>query len=577
MKKNGKKLLIFLILILVIVAVVFTIVKVSNKELKLQSITEADVKYYVLKKDNKFGVIDKNGNIVIEPKYAEVIIPNPTKEVFLYAEDESINNTNYKAIKEDGSQIFTDDDNVQAISINQLTSYVPYEKSVLIYQKGQYFGLMNFDGKKVTDAVYEEISSINYKEGYLKVKKNGSYGVINIEGKTIIKADYDDIYSDGYYNEKTKYSKAGFILRVKTDSGYKYGYANYNGKVLHDTMYNDVNRINDVNDDKNAYVLLSMNGKYSLAKNKKIILNSEFDDIYYDNSSKLLVVQNSNGQGVYNLDGKNIIPIDYDLITIGGDYINASKENNKLVFDLTGNKIETNYYSHNKVSDQYSIIIDNDNNYNITDSSNKELLKDNYVYIEYFTNNLFIATKDTKTGIIDGRGNIIVPIKYATIQKISDTDILEATLAEDNEVDLINTSGSVIKGIKNATVEKYDNYIKMYSDSDVKYFDLTGSETSYKNLFPSNKIFADNKNGKWGFVDATGKVVVNYQYDFVTEQFGNYVGVKKSGKWGVLLTDGKTVLTPSYSFDMNNVRFLSQYYEVRNNLGVPMFSGDVEE
>lgn len=67
MKKNGKKLLIFLILILVIVAVVFTIVKVSNKELKLQSITEADVKYYVLKKDNKFGVIDKNGNIVIEP------------------------------------------------------------------------------------------------------------------------------------------------------------------------------------------------------------------------------------------------------------------------------------------------------------------------------------------------------------------------------------------------------------------------------------------------------------------------------------------------------------------------------
>lgn len=579
MRKNGlKKVILLVILLAVVLGIVIAVVnKNSDKGVALQTITENDVKYYILRVNNKFGVIDKEGNIVVEPKYGDLVIPNPTKDVFLYTEGNEINNKNYKAINGAGNELFGNYDVVEAIQINQLSSYVPYEKTVLKYKKNNLYGLISYTGEKITDAIYEEIQGIDYKEGYLKVKKSGSYGVIDITGKQIIKCEYSDIESDGYFSEKTKYSKSGFILQVKTDNGYKYGYANYKGKVVKDAMFNDISRVNEIDDDKNAYLMISMNGKYSLYKNDKDIFKSEFEDIGYDSSSKLFIVHAQNGQGIFNIQGKNIIPVDYDSISIGGEYINATKGEEKIVFDLNGNKIDAKYVSYSKVSDKYGIIIDENYNYNIVDKNLNKLLKDDYIYIEYFRNDLFIATKNANTGIIDAAGNVVVPIKYGTITKINGTDILAATLLKNNEIDLINAKGSVIKGLENAVLENNDNYIKIYSKTNVKYYDKEGNEVSYKKLYPDNKIYADFKNGKWGFVDSNGNVIVDYKYEMVTEQFGNFVGIKENGKWGVLTVTGTNVIKPTYKLNNENVRFLSQYYEVKNNLGVSIFTGDLKE
>lgn len=579
MRKNGlKKVFLLVILLAVVLGIVFAVVnKNSDKGVALQTINENDVKYYILRVNNKFGVIDKEGNIVVEPKYGDLVIPNPTKDVFLYTEGNEINNKNYKAINGSGNELFGNYDVVEAIQINQLSSYVPYEKTVLKYKKNNLYGLISYTGEKITDAIYEEIQGIDYKEGYLKVKKSGSYGVIDITGKQIIKCEYSNIESDGYFSEKTKYSKSGFILQVKTDNGYKYGYANYKGKVVKDAMFNDISRVNEIDDDKNAYLMISMNGKYSLYKNDKDIFKSEFEDIGYDSSSKLFIVHAQNGQGIFNIQGKNIIPVDYDSISIGGEYINATKGEEKIVFDLNGNKIDAKYVSYSKVSDKYGIIIDENYNYNIVDKNLNKLLKDDYIYIEYFRNDLFIATKNANTGIIDAAGNVVVPIKYGTITKINGTDILAATLLKNNEIDLINAKGSVINGLENAVLENNDNYIKIYSKTNVKYYDKEGNEVSYKKLFPNNKVYADSKNGKWGFVDSNGNVIVDYKYEMVTEQFGNFVGIKENGKWGVLTVTGTNVIKPTYKLNNENVRFLSQYYEVKNNLGVSIFTGDLKE
>ena len=579
MRKNGlKKVFLLVILLAVVLGIVFAVVnKNSDKGVALQTINENDVKYYVLRVNNKFGVIDKEGNVVVEPKYGDLVIPNPTKDVFLYTEGNEINNKNYKAINGSGNELFGNYDVVEAIQINQLSSYVPYEKTVLKYKKNNLYGLISYTGEKITDAIYEEIQGIDYKEGYLKVKKSGSYGVIDITGKQIIKCEYSNIESDGYFSEKTKYLKSGFILQVKTDNGYKYGYANYKGKVVKDAMFNDISRVNEIDDDKNAYLMISMNGKYSLYKNDKDIFKSEFEDIGYDSSSKLFIVHAQNGQGIFNIQGKNIIPVDYDSISIGGEYINATKGEEKIVFDLNGNKIDAKYVSYSKVSDKYGIIIDENYNYNIVDKNLNKLLKDDYIYIEYFRNDLFIATKNANTGIIDAAGNVVVPIKYGTITKINGTDILAATLLKNNEIDLINAKGSVINGLENAVLENNDNYIKIYSKTNVKYYDKEGNEVSYKKLFPNNKVYADSKNGKWGFVDSNGNVIVDYKYEMVTEQFGNFVGIKENGKWGVLTVTGTNVIKPTYKLNNENVRFLSQYYEVKNNLGVSIFTGDLKE
>lgn len=568
-------------IILVAVAIILlgiAIAKVINNkkyEVKLTQIEQNDIKYYVLKKEQKYGVIDNEGSIIVEPTYRNVEIPNPTTDLFICTESDDLANPTWKAINASNEQVLAQY-NISAIQINQLTSYVPYEKNVLKYKDGSLYGIIDLSGKKITEAIYEEISGLDYKEGYLKVKENGLYGIINIKGTTIIKPEYENITADGYYSKDTKYSKAGFILRTKTDNGYKFGYATYNGKVVLEPIYNEVNRITEIEDDKNVYLLSSTNGKYGLTKNEKQIIENEYEDIVYDKTSNLLIVNKDEIKGVYNIEGKIIIPIDYTSITIGGDYINAIKNETRVIFDISGQKLDTDITSHLKVSDNYSIIIDKDNNYNIVDNSNNKLLNDKYVYIEFFKDNLFIATQENRTGVIDANGKIIVPLKYGTVQKIEKVDLLEAAEIENGKIDLIDEKGNIFEGLEDASLEKNDEYIKIYSKDDAKYFKLDGTQVEYKELYPSNSLYAKKQNGKWGFVNSNGNTVVDYIYDMVTEQNGKFAGIKSGELWGVIDENGNVILEPKYSLIYDDVKFLSTYYELKDSLGVPTYCGDYE-
>ena len=63
-------------------------------------------------------------------------------------------------------------------------------------------------------------------------------------------------------------------------------------------------------------------------------------------------------------------------------------------------------------------------------------------------------------------------------------------------------------------------------------------------------MFLRKQNGKYGFVDKDGNVVVDYQYDDATDQndYG-FAGVKKDGKWGSIDANGKIVQEPIYNLD----------------------------
>ncbi len=574
-KKSNIKLIITFFLIILIIVLAIVIVNLTQKTryaFEIEEITEEEARYYVLQKDNKLGVIDRSGTVVIEPQYDNIKIPNPAKDVFICLIDG--NNDIWKAVDKNNEQKWTNYSSVDCISLRAITSLVPYEKTVLTYKQGNFYGIMDFDGNKITEPIYEEISTVDYKEGYLKVKKEGNYGVINIKGVQILKEEYDNLLSDGYYDEETKYSQSGFILRVKTDDGYKYGYATTIGKIVLEPIYNEVNRITEISDRSNLYFITSINGKYGLVKNSKEVLGNDYREIKYDKTNNILITEKDSKFGVYDTTGKNIIPIDYDAILVGGEYINAYKGEDIVIFNKEGRTVSTENYSKENVSNNYSIIIDKDNNYNIVDKNNNVLLKKSYTYLEYFKDDLFIATDSTKTGVIKSNGQVVVPIEYSTIQKVEGANCLQATIIDNNTTSIIDSNGRVKQGLEMSTLIKEDNFIKILSDNDVKYYDLDGNETTYKDLFPNNKIYAIKQNGKWGFVDAQGNIVVRCEYDFVTEQNENFVGVKKDGKWGVLNVDGSSVKEAVYEIAYNNITFLGEYYSINSNVGLPVYSGD---
>ena len=111
---------------------------------------------------------------------------------------------------------------------------------------------------------------------------------------------------------------------------------------------------------------------------------------------------------------------------------------------------------------------------------------------------------------------------------------------------------------------KKETYVKAYSEKEVKYYDLKGKETTYKDLYPNNQIYAAQRNGKWGLVNSNGEVIINYEYDMVTEQNGKVAGVKKDGKWQIVNTEGKLVSENKYEVSWLDVTFLGSYYKLNN-------------
>ena len=563
------------VIIIIIIGVIVTIAIKNNEakyKVELVDINEEDVKYYVFEIDEKYGILDKEGNVIIEPMYSKIQIPNPTMDIFIVSKDEK-----KIVVNSQNNQILNEFEEVGAISIKKTIGIVPYEKTVLKYKQGNFYGLIDFTGKKIVDAKYEEISGLDYKEGFLKVKLNDLYGIINIKGTKIIDTEYDNITVDGYYDKETKYKEDGYILRIKNNDGYKFGYANKNGKIIIEPQYSELTRLTELDDNKANYFISSLNGRYGYLKDGKKILENEYQEILFDKGNKLLIVTKNKIKGTYDLEGKNIIPIDYNNITIGGDYLVATKDETKIIFNPSGEKIDTKIESHNRVSDNYSIIIDENGYYNVVDNNNNKLLKDKYIYIDYFNSNMFIVTTGAHSGIIDSNENVVVPIEYSSIQKIFDTNVLKAVDSSVVRTDIITAGGSVSTGIDNALIDVTNDYIKLYSETDVKYFTKDGRETTYQELYPNNSIYAIKQNGKWGFADKSGKVVIKCIYDMVTEQNGKTAGIRLENKWGIIDTQGEIVLEPVYVIDWQNVTFLNNYYKIEGIKGVPVYSGTIRE
>ena len=231
-----KKTYIILIIVILIVALAtglyFLYNKIKEDEKKYEVEEVKEYNFFAFRTENKYGIIDKKGNPIIEAKYINVTIPNPEKAVFI-CEDE-----NKKIVFNDkNEEIFADYENIEAIRLKNLASSFMYEKSVLVYKENEKYGLVDFKGKRITKPIYDNIESVPYKEGELLVTQNGKMGIINIKGVDLIKPQYDVISVDNYFVENEGYKYSGYIIGEKTEDGYRHGYIDSKWNLVVEPKY----------------------------------------------------------------------------------------------------------------------------------------------------------------------------------------------------------------------------------------------------------------------------------------------------------------------------------------------------
>lgn len=559
-----------IIAILSVVAIagvgIYQLVLEKGKSYEVEQIKQYN--YFVLKQNEQYGVIDRQGNTIVAPEYSGVKIPNPEKAVFICYQGE-----NTKILNEKNEEIATNYFNIQPIQLENIVGDLIYEKSVLKYSKEGKYGLISLEGKEITKPIYDEINSLPYKEGELLVKQDDKYGVINMKGNRLIEIAYDEIKVDGYYTDENKYQNAGYIVLIKTQEGYRYGYLNPKGKELLKPEYNAISRVAEIQDKDNAYLIASKNGQFGVNKNGENILGNEYQSIQYDANNEVFVIEKSKKYGIANLEGKVIVPVQYNQIDITGIYLYAQNEQGTTVYNSSGTeaKIDANIAILNTDNEKYKIRINNEKGttYGVINQEGKQLIEEKYSYIEYLYDNYFIISNENrKLGIIDDKETIKVEPNHDSLQKIRNTDLIQAS-PDNKTIQIYTRNMEKVCEMKDATVEVEDTYIKVSNEEEIKYFDKNGKELKNTEVYKDHKLFVATKEGKYGFVDKEGNVIVDYKYDkaFEFNEYG-FATIREDGKWGAINEQGQEVAEPIYKIEnQKQPTFINRYYQVIYGFG----------
>lgn len=543
-------------IIAVIVVIIIGIIIFGLTRSKVVEVIEQDpYEYFPLYSlDGTVGVVDRTGNILINSEYTNIYIPNQAKDVFFCFKDEE-----YSILNSKGKDIFTDYESVSPITISDTT--LEMEKNVLCYEEDGKYGLIDYSGKKLTEAIYEEVSSLKNKPGCIQVKKDGLYGVLDSYGNTIIDIKYNSVKGDEYSSEKDGYLKTGYIVSEKTSTGIIYGYINYNGKMLIEPQYESISRALEYEND-DIYLIVMQNGKKGVIKNKKIIIKPNYQSINYYNVSKIFIVNKNGKYGFFDEDGSEILKAQYTSYSLAGNYISVEKDENMMLYDLHGNLVNSNNYKSILETGNSSYFIAQDENGYYSIISKDTQIANNYTNIVYAFDNFFVYTNEEGlSGVLNIYTGIEIEPIYDYIIVLEDARALEARSG--SKVDIYSENIEKVISMENGIVENVSgDYFAIYSENDLTYIDKTGNVVSNTEVYKDLQLYSYKaEDGKWGFVDANGNVVVNCKYDIVTElnEYG-FAGIYQEGKWGVIDENGNVIVVPTYEIETYYTpKFIGKY------------------
>lgn len=478
-KLNYQKVFAVIIAIIVIAMVVMIIKNVFAQREKLNK----EYEYFTAFSADKWGVINQDGETVINPSYQEmIVIPDKTKDVFICTYDINEEDGTYKtkALNRKNEEIFTQYDQIQVLENIDENDNIWYEKNVLkVMQNGKY-GLIDLNGKKLLDCEYDEISAMKGIENSLLIRKDGYVGLANNAGTILIDVKYSDIKNLG-------------------------------------TTY------------KEGYITTDENGKCGIVSTTKIqILENKYNEIKQVYLGDNYYVVEDGEEKIINQAGETLIDKGFDDI---------------------------------KSSTKRGIIFTQKDLYGEMTTSGDILIEAKYKDLKEAKEGIYIAKKDEKYGIIDEKEEEKVPFEYTGIIYNEKANLF---LAEDENYKTTIINDKYEKKLNGVLVELNvnDKYLRMRVGSDYKYYNLNLEEITSQEALPNNTLFLKKENGKYGYVDKKGNVVVDYIYDDATEQNSyGFVSVKKDGLWGSIDKNGKTIIEPKYNLENNlKIDFIGKWY-----------------
>lgn len=386
--------------------------------------------------------------------------------------------------------------------------------------KDNKWGVIDQTGSNVISPSYQEMIivpnskkdiflctyDVDYESGTYKTK------AINSNNQAVF-TDYEQIEAIQNIAENGNVTYKDNALKVKKDN--KYGIIDLDGKNIIPCEYKEISSFDDT-----SYIVENEDGKYGVidSLNKKI-LEPIYDEIEKPHSKDYYVVKKDNKQILVKKDGTEVLTEGYDEIT--GVLAN---DDNGVIYKLN-------------------------NKYGVMGQDGTKKIEAKYDDLREAKSGMLIAKEGERYGIIDLEDKTQVDFKYISIvysQKASlyiaeDDTFNDEVLDEDFKV--------VLEGIV-INLDEDKGYIELRENGEYKYYNFRIEEKKEADIFKTTTLFVSKKDGKYGFVDKDGNVVVDYIYDDAVNQNAlGYAAVKKDGKWGSIDDKGNVVQEPTYDLD----------------------------
>ena len=466
--------------VIIAIAVVIMFIFIIRNVLKERKEIKKEYEYFALYAQNKWGVINQDGEEVIQPSYQEmIVIPDKTKEVFICTYNVNEENGTYqtKAVNSNNEEILTGYDQIEALDNMDKNGNVWYEENVLRVKKNGKYGLIDLLGKEILPVEYDEITVLDGTENSILIKKADKIGLVNDTGSIIIECNYKEIkklgdtYKDGY---------------ITIDEQGKYGVISATKKQILDNKYDEISQVA-----LKEYYQVKEDEKVKLINSKgETVIENGFDQIKSVTTNGIIFEKN-NLFGEMNTSGEMVLEAVYQDLKEANNGIYIAKQNDKYgIIDNVGNI---------QIPFEYQIITYNE--------KAKLFLADDSEY---------------KTSIIDNQYNI----KATGILSEINTDEEYIRMRVDDDYKYYNLKGEEISNI-----EALKNNTIFLSKKDGKYgfVDKKGNaitEYIYDDATEQNQYgyAAVKKDGLWGSIDKEGKEIIEPKYNLEDNLKIDFIG-----------------------------------------------------
>jgi len=430
-KLNLKKVFGVVIAFAVLIMIIISIAKIlkSNKDKTIITSTT----YFPVYLNNKWGVIDDNGILVIDANYDEmVVVPNNKKAVFICIYDINDETGEYKtkAVNEKNEEILKGYEKIEAIDNYDSKQNIWFENSVLKVQKNGKFGLIDLTGKQLLNCEYDNIYALKSLNDSFVVEKDGKIGLVNSKGQLTIDLKYStiEILKEGY--------KDAYL--VKDENGL-YGIVGISGSQILENKYEEIKFLSSAD----TYAVKE-NGVWKLVNTKEEVLQESDGEEYIFAKGENVIVKKDNKYGIESLAGETVIPYDYDELSYAFSIYYVAKKDEKYGIINVNNEAvkEFEYESMYVVEEGNFIVADKtdtetvvlDNNLTIKISGIISEVNTQKGYIKTYTegkykyynfkfeekeskdlltqNTLYLSKKNDKYGFVDKAGNVVVDYIY---------------------------------------------------------------------------------------------------------------------------------------------------------------------